>query len=153
MTRKRKTVLIVVTGAILLLLLNHLVKAKKEEINRITSPDGAYCAVILRWKAWLKDDFNYEVYLAKKEQKDDYGYPVFRGCNSLKGLEVTWNGNNIVNISYDEGNVEEFRNMGYIYSGKIIIFDVEIRLIQPFLKKIITDPNNVKLITINRDLR
>ena len=152
MKYKKYIILILVLAVIFLLfnlLMNRYLKGEREVVGSILSPDGSYDVVIVLSQILWK--INYEVYIAKGSQWWEFRELGFYGdlicyidC-PIYQVRARWIRNNILCIEYDEGSVSDFQS--YWGTKKIngrSVNAVEIRLIQPFMRKLTTDPNLMK---------
>ncbi len=152
MKYKKYIILILVLAVIFLLfnlLMSRYLKVEREVVGSILSPDGSYDVVIVLSQILWKLD--YEVYIAKGSQLWEfrelglYGDLICHIDCPIDHVRARWGGNNILCIEYDEGSVSSFQSYwGTKKDGGRSVNAVEIRLIQPFMRKLTTDPNLMK---------
>jgi hypothetical protein len=100
-----------------------------EEVNRVTSPDGALDAVLEVTRSLPTVSDTHHVYVVKKGESRLRG-SVFHATHVMN-IDIRWREVGVLEIVYDKAAIERFRNneflRGILPSGKA--YYVEIRLV------------------------
>ena len=105
----------------------NLFPVSREEINRITSPDGKVDAILVETDAGATTSYGYNVYIVPKGGNFEVGYAAFI-ADHIKNLEIEWIKPKLLNISYDEARIFKFANIWQSRDADNFGYVVELKL-------------------------
>jgi hypothetical protein len=113
---------------------DRLLPENRKEIARVTSPDGAVDAVMIRTNCGAPCSFGYEVYILGKGKRppSDPQRALFSADDVLAG-EISWTQPHLLSIGYTRAKIYSFRNISYPFGEfgakeKNWKYEVELRL-------------------------
>ncbi len=114
-------------GVLLVLNLLSCGSPLKEELARITSPDGLVDAVLLRVNYHATVTYSYFVYIVEKGKSVKEGDHLFLGTH-MENLKISWIETKLLEIQYKEITIHHFENMWHSKNLDNYHYVVELKL-------------------------